>query len=308
MERIRSLDFTLEDELGVVFVADLIATPSGYALADTGGWVLLLDRHLALKHRFGGVGSGPRELRLPQDLENLPDGQLAIFDSGNNRLTVIDNRGKLVATVPAGDGPLTDFAALNGSTFLVGSAGDRSLVRRVPAGGPLFGQIPERAWTAIDAGASVPALGTHLVADAGGRIHHFDEHSNAILSYSPTGSLERLVTLPPQVHESIREQAARMENSFGGRAVLSQTWMLGIGSHEGRVVLSGTPPGVDGVGLVLDPRGTEATPVVAAPSLPASEFHHVVRIVLEEDRITTVRREGLYQYRIEWPDRLKPGT
>ena len=306
VERIRALEFSLEDELGIVFVSDLIPTPSGYALADTGGWVLLLDRDLGLRHRFGGVGSGPKELRLPQDLERLPGNRVAIFDSGNNRITVIDDAGALVSTIPAGEGPLTDFAPVNGgAAFAVGSSGDRSLLRALPGGTPAFGQLPRKVWAAIDGKGSIPALGTHLVADRAGRIHHFDEHSNSVLSYSSAGAFQQLVTLPPEVHERIRRQAAAMEGSFGGRAVLSQTWMLGLGAYDDLIVLSGTPPGVEGLALVLNPETWEAAPIVPAPALPATEFQHVARVLLEGDRITTIKPSGIYQYRIEWPPSLR---
>lgn len=186
--------------------------------------------------------------------------------------------------------------------FVVGSPGPRSLVRLLPDPDPSFGRIPKHLWAEIDAPSSAPTLGTHLAADDAGRVHHFDEQSNAVFTYSPNGSLERLLTLPPGILEKIRDQAAEMDQSFGGRAVLGHTWMLGLGTFADRAVLSGTPPGVEGLGLVLSGDGTEALPIVPAPSLPAPEFHHVVRILLEEDRITTVRPDGLFQYRIEWPD------
>ena len=301
VEPIRSLEFSLQDELGVVYVADLISTPSGYALADTGGWVLLLDRDFNLVGRFGGAGAGPKELELPQDLERLSGGRIAVFDSGNNRITVIDHRGELVATVPAGDRPLTDFAALGDSAFVAGDWGDRSMIRRLPNPAPSFGRMSEELWGAVGAVRSSPVLGTHLATDAFGRIHHFEEELNTVFRYGPDGSPEHAVTLPAEVLARIRAQAAEFDQSFGGRAVLGHTWMLGLDTFEDLTVLSGSPPGVEGLALVLNAEGAIVHPIVPDPSLPAAEFHHASRILLERDRVTTIKSNGLYQYRIEWP-------
>ncbi|MDH3222229.1 MAG: hypothetical protein OEO23_00825 [Gemmatimonadota bacterium] len=308
VEHLRSLEFALADDLGIVFIADLVRTPTGYALADSGGWVLMLDEELAVEYRFGGEGSGPGELRLPQDLEILPGGQVAVFDSGNNRITVLDREAKLVESVPARNHPLTDFAARpQEPRFVFGRPSRESLISTLGSNPEPFGTLPPALRDALDSQDPLRSISLSLAADREGRVHHFDELTNTLLSYSPDGTLRRALTLPARVLSNLAKQRADLEEAFGRGAVVAQTWMLGMGVYDLSPVLTGTLPGVAGFAFVVDPEGVVATPIVADPSLPPSDFHGVGPVVLEDDRVTVVNRTGIHQYRIEWPSHLTPG-
>ena len=304
VERIRSVPFTLEDELGIVQVADLISTPNGYALADAGGYVLLLSEDLRLLHRFGGEGGGPHELRYPLDLEPTATGGVAILDSGNNRITIIDHQGRLVETLPPPGGHLTDFAVLRDASILVGRPSEHAQLAYLfpPDGGP-FGQVVDASLVTFDK-ALTRSLGTLLTAGPDGRVHHYANDLRVLYTYDPGGSLETIRRLPQRVIDGLDERRRELDKAFGG-ALVGSSPVLGLGTvgHHPLMVASSLP-GIEGLGLVLDPVEPHATPILAGPDLPTDALFGIGLIVLKGDVLTGVTQDALHQFRVRYPDHL----
>lgn len=304
---IRAIPFDGRDDLAIARVSDLVATADGYALADAGGQVLLLDPDLRVAQRYAREGSGPTELRLPVDLEVFPDGRVAIYDSGNQRIALIDRHGQPIGTVPPTGLPPTDFAALSDGSIVVGRfSADHRLAFYSPAERGPFGSLPPELSTGT-AGveAAIRSQDALLVEGSDGSVHHYDSREARLYSYAPDGALLALRRLPDHTAEILERSREAAEEAFGAQRLVDFSPVLALGRAGPHPVLVAPGlPEVPGIGLVLDPLGPRATPVVAADGVPHETLRRTTVLALRGEILTTATPDGLQQYRIRYPRHL----
>ena len=303
VELVRHVPFTLGDEYGIQWVADMISTPSGYAVADAGHFVLFLDEQLRPTGRFGSEGSGPEELRAPQDLEVWKD-EVLVYDGQNGRVTAVDEVGVYRRTIVGEGTRLTDFAVRADGRILVGRQGPVSRLGFYGSDTP-FGRVPEEL--ADDDRPTSPWGSTNamLVATSDGRIHHYDTGAHRLYSYAPDGSVLAVRRFSNHTAAQLADQLRSAEKAFGRGAVLEFTPVLGLGSWGPYPVMTAPDlPGLESVALVFDP--VEPLVTRAVPGEGMRGFPDVVwSVALKRDRLTLVNHDGFYHYRIEAPDHIQ---
>ena len=136
----------LEDEVYLHAGFDIEAWRVRLVVTEfTSPTVKILYPDLTLDREIGGRGEGPGEFASPHGATAMPDGRLAIIDSGNARITVLDSLARTVATAPWVGSAVASIGALPDTRFAFGvtlkDAGD--LVFSTPDSAWATGPVPD---------------------------------------------------------------------------------------------------------------------------------------------------------------------
>lgn len=207
------------------WVPDLMDTvalggPAGMAILEdrlfiaesTGHQVAVFDTTLDFRGRISRPGSGPGELENPRYLVATPEGELAVRDNGNARISIFSVDGRFresLRTTP----PATQFAALGADRFVVGSTfGDGPSLVVIddngadPFGPGIMGSIQELMWKAVVSGA----------APDGDQIVVTLSSEGDLQALSPDGSLIAERAFPPDIEQAIHARNEDMQQAFPG--------------------------------------------------------------------------------------------
>ena len=256
----------LDERVSFGSIADILATPSGYFVADgLDPRIVLLDRNLDPVRIVGREGEGPGEYRFPSRLARADD-RILVLDGGNDRVAYLTLDGDFVESKRL-PGPASDIARHPELGLLVAGNAfpDHYLARVTTQGDTAFGRIPEEL--RVDAGGLFRWPMDLVTVTADGVIHVLDADQLALVSFLPAGELASVIFLPRDLRVSKLESAQEAEETFGG-----PTRLLGTQSvttlgplDDGRLfarITSVRPDSVITKGLVLDPEHLEAIPLV----------------------------------------------
>ncbi len=247
-------------------VADVLATPTGYFVADgLDPRIVLLDRNLDPVRIMGREGEGPGEYKFPSRLARAED-RILVLDGGNERVAYLTLEGDFLDSrrIP---GLASDIAQHPELGLLVAGNAfpDHYLAQVTAEGDTAFGRIPEEL--RVDAGGLFHWPLDLVTVTADGVIHVLDADQLALVSFSPGGELASVIFLPREMRaRELREQQETIE-AFGGptRVLGSQSVTTLRPLHDGRLfarITSVRPDSTITNGLVLDLERLEATPVV----------------------------------------------
>ncbi|MCY3598374.1 MAG: hypothetical protein OXN85_00155 [Gemmatimonadetes bacterium] len=256
----------LDERVSFGSIIDVLATPSGYFVADgLDPRIVLLDRNLDPLRIVGGEGEGPGEYKFPSRLVRAGD-RILVLDGGNDRVTYLTLEGGFVDSqrIP---GLASDIALHEELGLLVaGNAFPDYYLARVTAQGDTgFGRIPEEL--RVDAGGLFRWPWDLVTVTADGVIHVLDADQLALVSFRPTGELASVIFLPREMRARKLNSTQEAEEALGGPTrVLGTQSVTTLGSLEdGRLfarITSVRPDSVTTKGLVLDPERLEAIPLV----------------------------------------------
>ena len=256
----------LDERVSFGSIADMLATPSGYFVADgLDPRIVLLDRNLDPVRVLGREGEGPGEYKFPSRLARADDGIL-VLDRGNGRVAYLTLEGDFVASqrIP---GLASDIALHPELGLLVAGDAfpDHYLARVTAQGDTAFGRIPEELRVDVGGWFRWPMDLVTVTADA--MIHILDADQLALVSFRPDGELASVTFLPRDLRASKLESAQEAEETFGGptRVLGTQSVTTLRPLDDGRLfarIMSVRPDSVITKGLVLDPERLEAIPLV----------------------------------------------
>jgi len=283
----------LDDRVSFGSIIDLLATPTGYFVADgLDPRIVLLDRNLNPVRILGGDGEGPGEYKFPNRLVRADD-QVLVLDGGNARVVYLTLEGDFVASQRF-RGNAHDIAVHPELGLLVAGDAfpDHYLSRPTSTGETAFGAVPSELIVDYEGAFQLPVDLVAVTPD--GLIHVLDGDRLALVSYRPDGDLEGIVYLPREMRaRELKEQQDVIETFGGPERVLGAPIVSALRPFaDGRLFArntSETPTGLTTKGLVLDLDRLEAIPLV----VPAGQ----------EDRLPV--RGGVY---LDGSDRavLKP--
>lgn len=279
----------LDERVSFGSIADMLATPRGYLVADgLDPRIVLLDRNLDPVRIMGREGEGPGEYRFPSRLTRADD-QVLVLDIGNGRVAYLTLDGDFVTSqqVP---GLASDIAAHPELGLLV--AGDafpgHYLARVTAEGNTAFGRIP--GGLRVDTGGFRWPLDLVTVT-TDGVIHVLDVDQLALVSFLPDGDLARVAFLPKEMRARELKLAEETTEAFGGpeRVLGMQIVSTLRPLEDGRLFARNTsenPNGVITKGLVLDPQRLEAIPLVFPAGREDRQWRRGSGVYLDElDRL-----------------------
>ena len=256
----------LDERVSFGSIADVLATPSGYFVADgLDPRIVLLDRSLDPVRVIGREGEGPGEYEFPSRLFRVDD-RILVLDGGNERVAYLTLEGDFVDSqrIP---GLASDIALHRELGLLVAGNAfpDHYLARVTAQGDTAFGRIPEEL--RVDAGGLFRWPMDLVTVTADGMIHVLDADQLALVSFRPNGELASVVFLPRDIRARKLKSAQEAEEAFGGPTrVLGTQSVTTLGPLEdGRLfarITSVRPDSAITKGLVLDPERLEAIPLV----------------------------------------------
>ncbi|WP_419860795.1 6-bladed beta-propeller [Candidatus Palauibacter sp.] len=256
----------LDERVSFGSIADVLATPGGYFVADgLDPRIVLLDRNLDPVRIVGREGEGPGEYEFPSRLARAED-RILVLDGGNGRVAYLTLDGDFVESkrIP---GLASDIALHPELGLLVAGDAfpDHYLARVTAQGDTAFGRIPEEL--RVDAGGLFRWPMDLVTITADGVIHVLDADQLALVSFRPDGELASVIFLPGDLRASKLESAQEAEETFGGPTrVLGTQSVTTLGPlDDGRLfarITSVRPDSVITKGLVLDPERLEAIPLV----------------------------------------------
>ncbi|WP_419856984.1 6-bladed beta-propeller [Candidatus Palauibacter irciniicola] len=285
----------LDERVSFGSIADILATPNGYFVADgLDPRIVLLDRKLDPVRIIGREGEGPGEYRFPSRLVRADD-RILVLDGGNGRVAYLTLDGDFVTSQPL-PGIASDVAAHPELGLLV--AGDafpgHYLARVTAEGTTAFGPIPEEL--RVDtSGFRWPLDLVTVTTD--GAIHVLDADQLALVSFRPDGDLASVAFLPREMRARELRLAEERVEALGGpdRVIGTQIVSTLRSLEDGRVFVRNTsenPSGVIAKGLVLDMERLEAIPLTFAAGREDPEWRRGSRVYLDGlDRV--VLREPL---------------
>ncbi|MCY3698424.1 MAG: hypothetical protein OXH46_02125 [Gemmatimonadetes bacterium] len=256
----------LDERVSFGSIADVLATPGGYFVADgLDPRIVLLDRNLDPLRILGGEGEGPGEYRFPSRLVRADD-RILVLDDGNARVAQLTSEGDFVASHRF-PGLARDIAVHPELGLLV--AGDASrdhyLARVAEQGHTAFGPIPPELVVDYEGAFQLPVDLVAVTPD--GLIHVLDGDQLALVSYRPDGDLVSIVFLPREMRARGLKRSEERVEAFGGRnrvlgsAIVSTLTPL----DDGRLLTRTSAVNANGLitkGLVLDLERLEAIPLV----------------------------------------------
>ena len=255
----------LDERVSLGSIADILATPSGYFVADgLDPRIVLLDRNLDPVRIMGREGEGPGEYRFPRRLVRADD-RILVLDGGNGRVAYLTLEGDFVTSQPV-PGIASDIAAHPELGLLV--AGDafpgHYLARVTAEGNTAFGQIPEGLH--VDTGGFRWPLDLVTVT-ADGVVHVLDVDQLALASFRPSGELASVIFLPEDLRARKLKRTQETTEALGGpdRVLGTQIVSTFRPLEDGRLFARITSENANGVitkGLVLDLERLEAIPLV----------------------------------------------
>ena len=256
----------LDERLSFGSVADLLATPSGYFVADgLDPRIVLLDRNLDPVRIVGREGEGPGEYKFPSRLARADD-RILVLDGGNGRVAYLTLEGDFVASqrVPG----LASAVALHPELGLLVAGNafpDHYLARVTAQGDAAFGRIPEEL--RVDAGGLFRWPVDLVAVTADGVIHVLDADQLALVSFRPDGALASVTFLPRDMRARKLKSARETDEALGGPTrVLGTQMVTTLGPlQDGRLfarITSVRPDSAIVKGLVLDLARLEAVPLV----------------------------------------------
>jgi len=285
----------LDERVSFGSIADILATPNGYFVADgLDPRIVLLDRKLDPVRIIGREGEGPGEYRFPSRLVRADD-RILVLDGGNGRVAYLTLDGDFVTSQPI-PGIASDVAAHPELGLLV--AGDafpgHYLTRVTTEGTRAFGPIPEEL--RVDTGGFRWPLDLVTVT-TDGAIHVLDADQLALVSFRPDGDLASVAFLPRQTRARQLQLAEETTEALGGpdRVIGTQIVSTLRPLEDGRVFVRNTsenPSGVISKGLILDMERLEAIPLTFPAGREDREWRRGSRVYLDGlDRL--VLREPL---------------
>ena len=276
----------LDERVSFGSIMDVLATPTGYFVADgLDPRIVLLDRNLDPVRIVGGEGEGPGEYRSPNRLARADD-QVLVLDGGNARVTYLTLEGDVVASQRF-SGNASDIAVHPELGLLVAGDAfpDHYLSRPTSTGETAFGAIPSDLIVDYEGAFQLP---TDLVAvTPDGLIHVLDGDRLALVSYRPDGDLAGIVFLPREMRARELKEQQEMVETFGGpervlgAQIVSTLRPFGDGRLFARNT-SETPDGLTTKGLVLDRERLEAIPLVFRADREDQRWMQGVRVHFDE--------------------------
>ncbi len=129
------------------------------------------------------------KLKGPREAVELPDGRIAVADTDNGRLAILDNKGKLVSSITNAAAPLQQpFALATGGHDLYVLDAARGAVERFDTDGHFVREIIH------DPAQLQSARG--MVINRSGRLYVANPRSNEIVALSPGGKVIARITAP----------------------------------------------------------------------------------------------------------------
>ncbi len=256
----------LDERVSFGSIADILATPSGYFVADgLDPRIVLLDRNLDPVRIVGREGEGPGEYKFPSRLARADDRILAL-DGGNGRVAYLTLEGDFVASqrIPG----FASAVALHPELGLLVAGSefpDHYLARVTAQGDAAFGRIPEEL--RVDAGGLFRWPVDLVTVTADGMIHVLDADQLALVSFRPDGALASVTFLPRDMRARELESARETDEVFGGPTRVLGTQMVTTlrPLQDGRLfagITSVRPDSATTKGLVLDLKRLEAIPLI----------------------------------------------
>ncbi len=256
----------LDERVSFGSIMDVLATPTGYFVADgLDPRIVLFDRNLDPVRIMGGEGEGPGEFRFPSRLV-LADGRILVLDGGNARVAYLTLEGDFVTSKQfrgnANDVVLHPELGL----LIAGDAfPDHYLSRLTPTAETAFGPIPPELVVDHEGVFRLPSNLVAVTPD--GLIHVLDGDQLALVSYLPDGELVGVAFLPRGMRvRELREQQETIEAFGGPTRVLGAPIVSTLRPFpDGRLFARHTSESLNGLvtkGLVLDLERLEAIPLV----------------------------------------------
>ena len=290
----------LDERVSFGSIADLLATPGGYFVADgLDPRLVLLDRNLDPVRIIGREGEGPGEYRFPSRLVRVED-RILVLDGGNARVAYLSPEGDYVDSqrIP---GLANDIAAHPELGLLVaGNAFPGHYLARVTAEGDTpFGRIPDEL--RVDDGGLFRWPADLVAVAADGVIHVLDADQLALVSFRPDGERESVVFLPRDMRARQLKSTRETNEALGGPtrvvgAELVTTLMPLEGGRLFARITSVRPDSVITKGFVLDPERLDAVPL----AFPADRDRQWVRGVrVDLDRLDRVVLNPMWSASLE---------
>ena len=256
----------LDERVSLGSIADVLATPGGYFVADgLDPRIVLLDRNLDPIRIMGREGEGPGEYLFPRRLIRGQD-QILVFDDGNGRVAYLTPEGDFVASQRF-PGLACDIAVHPELGLLVAGDAfpDHYLAQVAEQGHTAFGPIPSELVIDYEGRFQLPVDLVAVTPD--GLIHVLDGDQLALVSYRPDGDLVSTVFLPRGMRARELERNQENVEALGGRdRVLGAPIVLTLTPLDDGRLLAGTSivnaNGLITKGLVLDLERLEAIPLV----------------------------------------------
>lgn len=255
----------LDDRVSFGSIIDVLATPTGYFVADgLDPRIVLLDRNLDPVRILGAEGEGPGEYKFPSRLVRAND-QVLVLDGGNARVVYLTLEGDFVASQRF-RGNANDIAMHPDLGLLVAGDAfpDHYLSLPASTGETAFGPIPPELIVDHEGAFRLPSDLVAVTPD--GLIHVLDGDQLALVSYRPDGDLVGVVFLPREMRaRELQEQQETIE-AFGGptRVIGAPIVSTLTPFADGRLFARNTseaPNGLTTKGLVLDLERLEAIPL-----------------------------------------------
>ncbi len=256
----------LDERVSFGSIADVLATPGGYFVADgLDPRIVLLDRNLDPVRIVGREGEGPGEYEFPSRLARADD-RILVLDGGNGRVAYLTLEGDFVESqrIP---GFASDIALHPELGLLVAGNAfpDHYLARVTAQGDTAFGRIPEEL--RVDVGGLFRWPMDLVTVTADGAIHVLDANQLALVSFRPDGELASVTFLPRETRARKMKNTQETDEALGGPTrVLGTQSVTTLGSlQDGRLfarITSVRPDSVITKGLVLDLERLEAIPLV----------------------------------------------
>lgn len=256
----------LDERVSFGSIADMLATPSGYFVADgLDPRIVLLDRNLDPVRIVGREGEGPGEYQFPSRLARADD-RILVLDGGNGRVAYLTLEGDFVASqrIPG----LASAVALHPELGLLVAGNefpDHYLARVTAQGDAAFGRIPEEL--RVDAGGWFRLPVDLVTVTADGMIHILDADQLALVSFRPDGALASVTFLPRDMRARKLKSARETDEVLGGPTRVLSTQMVTTlrPLQDGRLfarITSVRPDSAITKGLVLDLKRLEAIPLI----------------------------------------------
>lgn len=256
----------LDERVTFGSIADVLATPAGYFVADgLDPRIVLLDRNLAPVRIMGGEGEGPGEYGSPSRVVRADD-RILVLDVGNGRVAYLTPEGDFVASrrIP---GLANDIAVHPALGLLVAGNAypDHYLARLTQEGETAFGPIP--AELAVDYGDVFQMPHDLVAVTPDGLIHVLDGDQLALVTFRPDGERASVIFLPKEMRaRELKRDQEEVEALGGPERVVGTYIVLTLTPFgDGRLLARITSEDANGTitkGLVLDPERLEAIPLV----------------------------------------------
>jgi DNA-binding beta-propeller fold protein YncE len=129
---------------------------------------------------FGREGTGPGQFKEPHGIAISPAGEIAVADTGNKRVQLLNANGQFLREIKAGREPLLQPMAVtynrNGELVVLDS--ERATIERFGPDGRVLSTIDKLGY--FPRGMNLDKDGNYLVADTGG---------SRVIRVSPTGQV-----------------------------------------------------------------------------------------------------------------------